>query len=90
MRSCRSSLKDEPSAGWFESYPFGDLNAEIGAFCRAEGIRFHDLVEDFRRSGAPPERSALDVWHLSVEGHRIAAAGLLPVLENGAGGGEDH
>ena len=80
--------KDEPSASWFERYPLADLDAEIGAFCRAEGIRFHDLVLDFRRRGEPPERCALDVWHLSVEGHRIAAAGLLPLLKSGAGGGE--
>jgi lysophospholipase L1-like esterase len=43
-------------------------------------VPVRDLLEDFRRQPPPPERYALDLWHLTAEGHRVVAESLLPVL----------
>lgn len=72
---------DKPGdTAYFSHYPFLDLDQEILRFAADQGIRAHDLAEDFRRQPPPPERYFLDLWHLSVEGHRVVADSLLPVL----------
>jgi lysophospholipase L1-like esterase len=65
---------------YFAHYPLLDLHQEVGRFCRTSGIRSHNLLDDFRRQGHSPERDAFDVWHLSAEGHRLVAEGLLPFV----------
>jgi lysophospholipase L1-like esterase len=65
---------------YFDHYPLRDLHAEIRLFAVRHGIRAHDLLEEFERRPPPPQRYLLDLWHLSAEGHRVVAEGLLPVL----------
>lgn len=65
---------------YFSRYPFADLHREITGFCERSRVRVHDLLEDFRRQPPPPERYALDLWHLTPEGHRVVAEALLPDL----------
>jgi lysophospholipase L1-like esterase len=65
---------------YFSRYPFSDLHGEITAFCRRSGVDVLDLLEDFGRQPPPPERYALDVWHLTAEGHRIVAEALRDTL----------
>ena len=65
---------------YFERYPFADLHRAIVGFCERNGVGVHDLLADFRRQPPPPERYALDLWHLTPEGHRVVAESLLPAL----------
>jgi lysophospholipase L1-like esterase len=65
---------------YLDHHPLVDLHRQILAFASRHDIRAHDLLEDFRREEQPPERFCLDLWHLSVEGHRVVAEGLLPIL----------
>jgi lysophospholipase L1-like esterase len=63
---------------YFARYPLRDLHRAIASSCQERGIAVHDLLDDF--SGKHPRREALDVWHLSPEGHRTVAQALLPLL----------
>jgi lysophospholipase L1-like esterase len=67
-------------ASYFAHYPQVELHQEIQRFCERSGIRVHDLLADFRRAQLPPDRLSVDVWHLTTEGHRLVAEGLLPNL----------
>jgi hypothetical protein len=66
---------------YFTRYPFRDLHGEILGFARQNGFRIVDLLESFRRQPQPPERLSFDVWHLTVEGHAVAAASLSSALQ---------
>jgi lysophospholipase L1-like esterase len=65
---------------YFARYPLVDLHREVVAFCGRNDVPVHDLLEDFRRQPAPPDRYARDLWHLTEEGHRVVAESLLPAL----------
>jgi lysophospholipase L1-like esterase len=67
-------------ADYFTAYPFADIHEAIVGRCRADGVPVQDLLEAFRVEPAPPDRYALDVWHLTAEGHRVVAASLLPAV----------
>jgi hypothetical protein len=72
-------------ADYFAHYPLRDLHRQIREACAARGIRVHDLLEDFERAPAPPDRYALDIWHLSPIGHRLVAESLFPLVVPEAG-----
>jgi lysophospholipase L1-like esterase len=64
----------------FAHYDLADLHEEIARFADQNGVPLHDLLPAFRALPPPAERYALDLWHLSEEGHRAVADNLRPVL----------
>ena len=67
-------------AEYFARYPFRDIHEGIRLFAASREMRVHDLLDDFARQPPPPGRYALDLWHLSAEGHRVVAEALAPDL----------
>jgi lysophospholipase L1-like esterase len=70
----------------FASYPLRDIHAAVLAFCARNGIEAFDLLPAFERAGRDAGKVALDPWHLSPEGHALAARELAPLVlprENG-------
>jgi lysophospholipase L1-like esterase len=65
---------------YFAQYPLRDIHEGIRRFAGSRGMRVHDLLDDFVRQPPPPERYALDLWHLNAEGHRVVAEALAPEL----------
>jgi lysophospholipase L1-like esterase len=64
----------------FASYPLRDVHAAVLAFCARNGIEAHDLLPAFERPGRDAAKDALDPWHLSAEGHALAARELAPLV----------
>ena len=64
----------------FRDYPLRDVHEAVSAFCRKNSIEVFDLLGAFERSGQDAAGYALDPWHLSVEGHRLVARELTPLV----------
>lgn len=63
-------------ADHFARYGLVDLHEEIAAFAARNGVDAYDLLPAFRALPPPADRYALDLWHLSDEGHRVVASSL--------------
>jgi hypothetical protein len=64
-----------------EDYPFHEVEEEIQGFARANGIPSHSLTPGFLGQDERRLWVASNDQHPNEEGHRIAAEGLLPVVE---------
>jgi lysophospholipase L1-like esterase len=64
----------------WSTYRLRGMHAEIAAFLDEAGIAGLDLLEAFEASGRGPRELARDFWHLSPEGHRVAASALFDRL----------
>ncbi|MCG6925430.1 MAG: SGNH/GDSL hydrolase family protein [Acidobacteria bacterium] len=67
---------DAGAPGYFSHYPFRDIHRKIVASLEQRDIAAHDLLGDFERLGPRPDVYALDIWHLTEEGHRVTAESL--------------
>jgi hypothetical protein len=51
-------------ASTFAGYPLTDVHQAVASFCRANGIPFADLEEDFARRSLRPAEYGDDVWRM--------------------------